>query len=70
MTEHTMSISGMTCHHCVMAVQKELSRIPGLQIREVRIGSASVAYADGSVSHEQIRAAVEEAGYHVEEAAT
>ncbi len=38
MTTKDIRIEGMSCNHCVMAVKKELSRIPGLQVKDVRIG--------------------------------
>ena len=63
MTEVNIRIDGMTCHHCVMAVKKELSRVPNLQVKEVKIGGASVAYDEAQVDMHQIEAAIEEAGY-------
>lgn len=56
-------IEGMNCNHCVMAVKKELSKIPGLRVKEVRIGSASLEYDETVVTPEKIKEAVEEAGY-------
>jgi copper chaperone CopZ len=50
-----------------MAVKKELSKISGLQVRDVRIGSASVEYDEKVVGPEKIKAAVEEAGYALQE---
>ena len=66
MTSKTISISGMTCHHCVNAVRKELSKIPSLEVREVTIGSASVTYDEAAVSMVQISSAIQEAGYSVD----
>lgn len=63
MVEERVTINGMTCNHCVMAVKKELTKIPGLIVREVGIGSATVAFDPGKVSRAQIDAAVSEAGY-------
>lgn len=67
MTTKDIRIEGMNCHHCVMAVKKELSKVPGLQVKDVRIGSASVEYDERAVSPEKIREAVEEAGYAIQE---
>ena len=62
----TLTIRGMTCGHCVMSVKKELSKIPAVTIKEVKIGSA-VVEADGSAATwEKLKNAVEEAGYSVE----
>jgi copper chaperone CopZ len=63
MTAKDIRIEGMHCDHCVMAVKKELSRIPGVQVHDVRIGSASLEYDETTVTTEKIKAAVEEAGY-------
>ncbi len=56
-------IEGMSCNHCVMAVKRELSKIQGLRVKDVRIGSASVEYDESLVTPQKVREAVEEAGY-------
>ena len=63
MTTKEIRIDGMSCHHCAMAVKKELSKIQGLQVRDVRVGSASIEYDESVVTPEKIREAIEEAGY-------
>ena len=63
MTTKDIRIEGMHCNHCAMAVKKELSKIPGLHVRDVQIGLASVEYDESVVTPEKIREAVEEAGY-------
>lgn len=65
MVEREMKIQGMSCQHCVMAVRKELSRLAGVNVKDVRIGSAIVTYDEGSITPEQLKSAVEEAGYTV-----
>ncbi len=65
MTTKDIRIEGLNCNHCVMAVKKELSKIPGLRIKDVRIGSASVEYDESVVTPDRINEAVEEAGYAV-----
>ncbi len=65
MKNRVIHIEGMTCNHCVMAVKKELGRIPTLVINDVRIGCVSVAYEESNVTEAQIQAAIEEAGYRV-----
>ena len=65
MVEKEIRIQGMTCHHCVMAVKKELMKIPGLVVKEVSIGSALVQFDETKVTESRIAAAVEEAGYQV-----
>ena len=63
MTTKEIRIEGMNCNHCAMAVKRELSKIPGLRVMEVRVGSASLEYDEVAVTPEKIRKAVEEAGY-------
>jgi copper chaperone len=60
----TYTVSGMTCEHCVRAVTGELTRLPG--VRDVRIDLATGAVtvvSDGVVPLDEVRAAVDEAGY-------
>ena len=65
MTHADLRIDGMSCHHCVMAVQKELEKLPGVKVNDVKIGSASVDFDEAKTRKEQITAAVKEAGYEV-----
>lgn len=51
--------------HCVMAVKKELAKIPNLSVKNVEIGKAEVAGDETQVSDQQLKNAVEEAGYSV-----
>jgi copper chaperone CopZ len=63
MIEREITIQGMTCSHCVMAVRHELARLPHVVVKEVKIGSAVLSYDETAVTPEQIGAAVEKAGY-------
>ncbi len=63
MTERKISIEGMTCNHCVMAVKRELSKLASLQVKDVSIGSASFSYDETKITPHDIEAAIEEAGY-------
>jgi copper chaperone len=63
MKEMTLTIQGMTCHHCVMAVRKELTKLPGTEVRDVQIGSARLAVDETKVTPALIEAAVQEAGF-------
>jgi copper chaperone len=57
-------IDGMSCHHCVMAVQKNLDRL-NLKKHEVNIGSAKVEFDEVKTKEEMIVKAIEDAGYKV-----
>lgn len=58
----TLSIDGMTCGHCVQAVTKALSVVPGVKIKSVAVGSAEFESADESATR-RVVAALDEAGY-------
>jgi len=55
----------MTCQHCAVTVKEELSKLPGVVVKEVRVGSARITYDEAKVSPARITSAVEEAGYTV-----
>ncbi len=65
MKTQTITIQGMTCGHCVMAVRKELSKLPDIAIKDVKIGSAVVDADESPATQEKLKKAVEEAGYSV-----
>jgi copper chaperone len=60
-----IKIDGMSCGHCVMAVKKEFSKILDLKISSVEIGKAEVSADEATVSEQQLKDAVKEAGYTV-----
>jgi copper chaperone len=62
MKTEKVKIDGMSCGHCVMAVRKELSRLP-LKIKDVSIGSAKVKYDEAKVTYDEIKSAIANAGY-------
>ena len=57
-------IEGMSCHHCVAAVQKSLTRI-NLKNCEVTIGTVKVDFDEKEIGEDKIIRAIEEAGYRV-----
>ena len=57
-------VEGMTCHHCVKAVVMELDKLD-INSHQVDIGDVKVDYDESKVSEEDIKAAIEEAGYKV-----
>ncbi len=57
-------IDGMSCEHCVMAVQKSLSKL-NLQKTDIKIGFAEVEFDENKVDDKKIVDAIEEAGYSV-----
>lgn len=63
MKRTTLHIEGMSCGHCINAVNQALGAVPGVEIDSVRIGQAEVRYDERSVTPEQIEAAITDAGY-------
>ena len=60
--ETTFKIEGMTCQHCQGAIHRALSQVPG--VTEVRIDlEKHLGWVQGSADLEQLREAVEEAGF-------
>ena len=57
-------IEGMSCGHCVMAVEGEL-RDAGFEKFEVKIGTAKVEFDSSTENAEKIISAIDEAGYKV-----
>ena len=58
-----LTIDGMSCAHCVAAVKGALAGLPGVQVDDVKIGSAVVEYDPGAVTPERITQAVAAEGY-------
>jgi copper chaperone len=59
----TLHIEGMSCGHCVNAVNRALSGLPGVEVESVKMGRADVRYEEGVVDSSRIEAAVADAGY-------
>jgi copper chaperone len=67
MTEKTLRVPDMHCGHCKAAVEGELSKLSGVEIANADLekGTVKVSYDDGTVSTENLKEAIEEAGYTV-----
>ena len=63
----TLEISGMSCGHCVSAVQAALKSVPGVKGGTVLVGSADVAIDPANAPVDDIAAsavrAIQDAGY-------
>jgi len=64
MRVHELKIEGMTCAHCVRAVDEALREVPGVKSVQVEIGRARVE-TDDDVGRDALVAAVEEEEYRV-----
>ncbi len=63
----SLNIGGMTCAACVSHVEKALREVEGVETSAVNLATerATVQYAAGVADLEDLRAAVEDAGYSV-----
>lgn len=66
MTERVYNVPDISCDHCVKAINQELTKIPGVQHVNVNLANKIVTVqADATVSDNQIREGIEEAGYDI-----
>jgi len=63
MTPLTLHIEGMSCGHCLNAVNRALSALPGVADLRVRIGRADLNYDPAQLDCARIASAVTAAGY-------
>jgi copper chaperone len=67
MTEKTLKVPDMSCGHCKAAVEGELSKLSGVERANADLekGIVEVYYDEGAVTAEDLKGAIEEAGYSV-----
>jgi copper chaperone len=66
MPMETIKIRGMSCQHCVMAVTKALGKLTGVKNVKVDLAKGEATYENPqNVSREEVRKAVEEAGFQM-----
>ena len=65
----TLHIDGMSCGHCLNAVNRALAALPGVEVDSVRIGRAELRYDERTMEPTRIEAAVADAGYRATAAA-
>lgn len=58
-----LSISGMSCAHCVASVRSALERLEGVKVERVSVGAAAVAYDPAHLATQEVLDAVTAAGY-------
>lgn len=67
MASITFKVDGMSCQHCVKAVEGALNKLDGVRSAAVDLGkgTARVEYDESRVKPEQMKAAIEDQGYDV-----
>jgi copper chaperone len=58
-----LTIEGMTCSHCVRAVEGRLKKTPGVEVENVSVGSADLRYDPARTNVDQIADAIADEGY-------
>jgi copper chaperone CopZ len=53
----------MTCSHCVRAVEGRLKQTPGVEVQDVKIGSADLRYDPARTNVDDIAEAIADEGY-------
>lgn len=64
MNTTTITISGMSCGHCVSAVRKALTEVTGVAVQDVQVGTA-VVEVESAAARAAAEAAIERAGFDV-----
>jgi copper chaperone len=71
-SEQRFGVLGMTCGHCVASVREEVGSVPGVEAVDVRLqvgGTSEVSVRSARpLDRDEVRAAVEEAGYTLTDA--
>jgi copper chaperone CopZ len=63
-----LAIDGMHCLGCVNRVTNALRKLEGVEVRDVQVGSAEVAYDEAALQPAAITEAVNKIGFTAREA--
>jgi copper chaperone len=63
MTNVHLTIDGMTCQHCVRAVEGRLRKTAGVEVERVSVGSADVRFDPARTNLDEITEAIADEGY-------
>lgn len=65
MSEHTYTISGMSCGGCVNSLTRVLKTVPGIEPIKIEVGKAHLRVDDARVTSQTVKDAVARAGFAV-----
>ncbi|WP_236684645.1 heavy-metal-associated domain-containing protein [Ferrimicrobium acidiphilum] len=57
------SVPTVSCHHCQLAIQGEVSKLPGVQSVDVDLETKTVKVEGDDLGVDELLAAIDEAGY-------
>jgi copper ion binding protein len=66
MTEFIYAVPGVSCDHCRRAISTEVSRVSGVDDVQVDLERKVVVVRGDALADDEIRAAIDDAGYDVE----
>jgi copper chaperone len=58
-----LTIEGMTCEHCVRAVDGRLRKTPGVQVQRVVVGAAELRFDPAKINVDAIAEVIADEGY-------
>jgi len=61
-----LNIEGMTCEHCVRAIDNRLRKTPGVRVDQVVVGAVDLHYDASRISLDEISEVISDEGYTVE----
>ena len=61
-----LNIEGMTCEHCVRAIDNRLRRTAGVRVDQVVVGAVDLHYDRSKISLDEISELISDEGYTVE----
>ena len=67
MEQVVLTVKGMSCGHCVKAIEDSVGALKGVQKVDVQLndGKVNVAFDSGQVSLEEIKETIDDQGYDV-----
>jgi copper chaperone len=60
-------VPGMSCGHCTAAIEGEISRVAGVESVSADLDTKLVTVCGSGLSDGELRAAIDEAGYEVDD---
>ncbi|GFN30469.1 copper ion binding protein [Paenibacillus xylaniclasticus] len=65
MTNVTLQVNGMSCQHCVNAIEKAIREIGGSAAVDLSHKSVTVEFDESKLTLDAVKAAIEDQGYDV-----
>ncbi|RAP23543.1 copper resistance protein CopZ [Brevibacillus laterosporus] len=63
-----LQVQGMSCNHCVQAIEKAVGKLDGVSSVKVKLSEAEVdvVFDSAKITVEEIKEAIDDQGYDVE----